>query len=1028
MATKEADGPIELPSGEWRQPINEPVSPPPSSSPDLLPFGERGPREFEKSCLLIAEQVAGLRDVRLYGVPGQAQRGIDLVGTTVDGETHTWQIKRFASFDEKDLEAAVTAFATGDLPFAAQRLVVCVSSLAERVQILDALERLKQEQEFEIQLLDQRRLSEMLRKRADLIARVFSQGWADVFALGKSPEPPRQTASDVLGSAVLQGPFVAAGVTPLLMAAGERASEDPLGAAALLDEAATKVEGLGLPAAAVGLRHRQAELLRLGGAAAEATRLLFDVAWRPFADGLPDRGRESLGRLRALAKEDGAPPNASALAAAIEHVDQWLARPTLSLEPLRLLVGRLTNESPNEARVVGLWLAETMLADPSAADRSATERLLSELRTSRDLSNPNDIDLRLRMCGADLSGEWSELVAAARTGDVSRRHAVWILARYGRRLAHTGEGRAATSAYREAMNAAFAADEPALAEPLLRSWWRTEITFAEVLTQQTLDAANLAGDLDTDPRRGLLVRAYDAYEVGMRKRAEGKAPDALRWLKSALRDASVTGALEDERVAGSAIGDLLCDVGEHDAGVPFLVRAGDTDALKVRLPARRWVSPREALDSRLPWVRTAAWAVVARQGQLAPDAEVAELLELAIADMSHEDVAPIGPSVALQAHKAVAALSDVLCDDAATRALALLERFVERTPGRYFFTDDSHVEIIAEVYRTKPHLRHLARPQVVGLLRDPDVGRRMRARLGDPEPEDPELVEALREQAREGSSLAARFLHGLGLDVPELMEWAKNRIDAWLERAPRQPGAWGFGSDIVQVAYYARLVDSERRSKFATTLLQLAQDAGDAERNRADALEALTTLAPALDDAQRSELWSPVVNLCRPTDELSTIDQHLLGGRHPLSTFKIGFPVGVLAATGARTSVALAVTDEQVAASLELVIGLLPATDEPVAAHALAQALAALGQPAGLDLRLLVGSPFPSIRQLVALWWTANLHPSVNEALVTDDDAVVRRVFAERLREAPDSPAVDDLLSRLRSDPIRRVRRAAGAP
>src|SRR6185503_2985590 len=96
---------IELDINDWSTLPAEPVRPP-TRAPDLLPFGERGPDAFERECLVVARHAVGLNRPRLYGVAGQSQHGIDLVGVNVRDEVEAWQMKRYVTFTAKDLEKA----------------------------------------------------------------------------------------------------------------------------------------------------------------------------------------------------------------------------------------------------------------------------------------------------------------------------------------------------------------------------------------------------------------------------------------------------------------------------------------------------------------------------------------------------------------------------------------------------------------------------------------------------------------------------------------------------------------------------------------------------------------------------------------------------------------------------------------------------------------------------------------------------------------------------------------------------------
>jgi hypothetical protein len=65
---------------------------------DLLPTHEMSWPNFENLLKRVAREVEGLRTVRLYGVPGQAQNGIDLVGINPAGENEAVQGKRYQAW------------------------------------------------------------------------------------------------------------------------------------------------------------------------------------------------------------------------------------------------------------------------------------------------------------------------------------------------------------------------------------------------------------------------------------------------------------------------------------------------------------------------------------------------------------------------------------------------------------------------------------------------------------------------------------------------------------------------------------------------------------------------------------------------------------------------------------------------------------------------------------------------------------------------------------------------------------------
>ena len=78
---------VELSVADVRTPVTDGLEPPASKAPSTLPFRARTWPDFERILLQYAEHVDGLRSARIYGVPGQAQHGIDLYGTDSHGKS-----------------------------------------------------------------------------------------------------------------------------------------------------------------------------------------------------------------------------------------------------------------------------------------------------------------------------------------------------------------------------------------------------------------------------------------------------------------------------------------------------------------------------------------------------------------------------------------------------------------------------------------------------------------------------------------------------------------------------------------------------------------------------------------------------------------------------------------------------------------------------------------------------------------------------------------------------------------------------
>jgi hypothetical protein len=126
---------------------DDPLQTPPSGPqpvlvdprPQLLPFHELTPDDFERLLVTVAREVDGLRELHKYGVPGQRQHGLDIVGVDATGRLHGYQAKRYADFTERDLARAVEDYTQGKRPIEVVRLVIGVATVAERTQVIDEL-------------------------------------------------------------------------------------------------------------------------------------------------------------------------------------------------------------------------------------------------------------------------------------------------------------------------------------------------------------------------------------------------------------------------------------------------------------------------------------------------------------------------------------------------------------------------------------------------------------------------------------------------------------------------------------------------------------------------------------------------------------------------------------------------------------------------------------------------------------------------------------------------------------------------
>jgi hypothetical protein len=130
------------------------------------------PEDFERLLLKLVEEVEGLREVHLYGVPGQRQDGQDGIGFDPAERPIGFQAKRYLVFAARDLANAVDAYTSGRRRMRVVRLLIGVATEVRRTEVLDELAaQWANHPELEIELYDRRRLSNLLRDRPDIVRR-----------------------------------------------------------------------------------------------------------------------------------------------------------------------------------------------------------------------------------------------------------------------------------------------------------------------------------------------------------------------------------------------------------------------------------------------------------------------------------------------------------------------------------------------------------------------------------------------------------------------------------------------------------------------------------------------------------------------------------------------------------------------------------------------------------------------------------------------------------------------------------------
>ena len=114
---------------------------PAAARPQLLQLSSMGPKDFERLCFRLTRLRATVQMCRLYGVHGQAQKGIDLYARQVDGSYLVVQCKRSSdAFTPGEITEAVNTFLAGDWVGKTKEFILAVTANLEATQAADRIE------------------------------------------------------------------------------------------------------------------------------------------------------------------------------------------------------------------------------------------------------------------------------------------------------------------------------------------------------------------------------------------------------------------------------------------------------------------------------------------------------------------------------------------------------------------------------------------------------------------------------------------------------------------------------------------------------------------------------------------------------------------------------------------------------------------------------------------------------------------------------------------------------------------------
>ena len=168
------------------------LPPPVQTHNQLLPLTALAWDDFERLCFRLLRAEVGPVRAALYGVPGQAQHGIDMyavvpVDFSVSPDVRryvTLQSRRISNVDPASLGNGVDDFSKGDWANDSQKFIYATSSSARSTQVLDKIEELAKhldQQSVAFEVWDQERISEKLKAYPELVHDFFGRPWVTAF-------------------------------------------------------------------------------------------------------------------------------------------------------------------------------------------------------------------------------------------------------------------------------------------------------------------------------------------------------------------------------------------------------------------------------------------------------------------------------------------------------------------------------------------------------------------------------------------------------------------------------------------------------------------------------------------------------------------------------------------------------------------------------------------------------------------------------------------------------------------------------
>jgi hypothetical protein len=831
--------------------------------------------------------------------------------------------------------------------------------------------------------------------------------------------------------AALRGPIAELGLSQDLAEAEAAMGHNPAEAGALFGGIARALEASPYAPHAVGIRGKQAECLRRSGDEVGALDADLCVMSSSISAGDPGQAISIAHRLDGR-EIDGAAGlirsvNALAAIAIYEHSDQR------GLDEIAEVIDDLRPNDPYLAEAAALFAEHAIAARRSVL---VTDRLtfLSDAanRTTADLGG-HLLAARIRACIADATGHWDALVRSARK-DYPPAITALLLARNARYLADNQQPEAAIERYQDAIERACQAGTYADAADWLYAI-RSVRSYYGLRDGDLDDLHRLARAFLVTGNDSVIPEPFSARERALTRLLEDKKPDALEALRRYLWRAVVLASWTDEREAAERLGRLYAESGRQGDAIENLIRAGalkELEAVAGALPEDVLMLPvPRDLPEKPHWERACSFAIAGAAADLLGDQDSEEWISAALVEIErNQPTPPFTHNPVLEAFTAFGKLADVSTESQARRFLNVSDGLVAREPTKYRHTDDAHIAAIARIARSHPELRDMAVDQMCrALTEDSHMGQLVLARAGKVLAEEREIVSLIcTDAAIAGNIHAAMALIISGGDTSALHTVAEDRLSAIQNlRTHQSEGQYyshSYSGGWRDDAYLISILGEPACSTFTEKMSMIVIDQQDVAHNRNLALEAITSIAPYLDDRAIGAQFDVVIAAARGDYDNFGSES---SSTNPFSRFQINFGPSGLRHSALIAAAALARNPDQYAEIVSLAQELMPHASSHEA-NSLAVALARLPHSEiSIDIRMLAAHSNPWIRVLAAVIWcsTGGKPAELGPRLANDPSVNVRRSLAAHLSAIDDFDQTRNILA---SDARQSVRRALALP